>query len=201
MGASSLTVDVTPSINATWKLYSDSSYTTEITNKVMNLAIGPNTTYVKVTAQDVITTKMYTLTVIREVVSVEAENLITTTSSGDSHTKTTDVNCSGGFGDKLTSNGTNDYVQYTVPITQTGTYTVYVKIKKATAQGKFQLAIDGTNQGSAQDLYSATTTYTELNLGTKNFTTTGNKLFKFKVSGKNTSSTCYDLFIDATKLQ
>lgn len=197
----SITVNVTPSTGATWKLYSDASCTNEITNKVMNLSLGANTAYIKVTAEDTITTKIYMLTVTRAAFSVEVENLTTTTSTGDSHAKITDSNCSGGFGDKLTANATNDYVQYTVNVPTAGTYTVYVKVKKAVAQGKFQLAIDGTNQGTTQDLYSSSTQYVELNLGSKTFSTAGNKLFRFKVNNKNTSSTRYDLFIDAITLQ
>lgn len=197
----SIIVNVTTSCSAPWKLYSDAACTSEITNQMMNLSVGANTSYLKVTAQDGVTTKVYTLIVTRGVFSVEVENLPTTVSSGDSHAKITDAFCSGGFGDKLIANAKNDYVQYTVNVAQAGTYTVYVKVKKALAQGKFQLAIDGVNQGSLQDLYSTSTSYVEINLGSITFTTSGNKSFRFKVPSKNALSARYDLLIDAIKLQ
>lgn len=64
-GITSATVNVTVSPNATWKLYSDQSCQTEIANKVVSLNVGVNTAYVKVTAQDGSTSKIYTLAVTR----------------------------------------------------------------------------------------------------------------------------------------
>lgn len=60
----SLTIDATASENAVWKLYSDLECTDEITDKLMNLNVGANTAYIKVTAQDS-TTKTYTLAITR----------------------------------------------------------------------------------------------------------------------------------------
>ena len=63
-GTASLTVALTVSPGATWKLYSDAARTNEITSKGMNLAVGANTAYIRVTAQDG-STKDYTLTITR----------------------------------------------------------------------------------------------------------------------------------------
>ncbi|SBW00519.1 exported hypothetical protein [uncultured Eubacteriales bacterium] len=63
---SSLAVDVTVSDGATWKLYSDSNYTSELTDKTMTLNVGDNAVYVLVTAENGTTTQEYTLTVTRE---------------------------------------------------------------------------------------------------------------------------------------
>ncbi|MCT4606907.1 MAG: S-layer homology domain-containing protein [Marinisporobacter sp.] len=60
----SITVDVGVSDQAEWKLYSDKSCTQEM-NKTINLEVGNNTSYIKVTAEDGATTKVYTLTVVR----------------------------------------------------------------------------------------------------------------------------------------
>ncbi len=65
MSATSITVNVTPSINATWKLYSDLACITELTDNIMPINAGTNTSYIKVTAEDEITTKVYTLTVTK----------------------------------------------------------------------------------------------------------------------------------------
>jgi len=62
-GTTSLTVDVATSPGATWRLYSDFACTTEITDKVMNLAVGLNIKYIKVTSADGTIEKIYTLIV------------------------------------------------------------------------------------------------------------------------------------------
>ncbi|MCL2298705.1 MAG: cadherin-like beta sandwich domain-containing protein, partial [Firmicutes bacterium] len=62
----SLTVDPALSPGASWKLYSDAACTNEVTSKAMNLAVGANTAYIKVTAQNGADTKVYTLTVTRQ---------------------------------------------------------------------------------------------------------------------------------------
>jgi len=62
---SSQLIDVTVSDYATWKLYSDSACTTEITSKTMTLNVGANTAYIKVTAEDGTVTKTYTITITR----------------------------------------------------------------------------------------------------------------------------------------
>jgi hypothetical protein len=71
----SLTVALTVSTNASWKLYSDAACISEITNKTMALTTGANTAYVKVTAEDN-SEKVYTLTVTRaEPAPVEAADV------------------------------------------------------------------------------------------------------------------------------
>ncbi|MDD3269675.1 MAG: S-layer homology domain-containing protein, partial [Syntrophomonadaceae bacterium] len=64
-GTTTQQIDVTVSDNAAWKLYNDSPCTNEITDKTMNLAVGGNTAYLKVTAQDGATYKIYTVTITR----------------------------------------------------------------------------------------------------------------------------------------
>ncbi len=56
---------MTVSPNATWKLYSDQSCQTECSDKMMILNEGVNTAYIKVTAQDGKTEKIYTLAITR----------------------------------------------------------------------------------------------------------------------------------------
>jgi hypothetical protein len=60
-----LTVAVTVSDNATWALFSDAECTVEIVDKTMDLAVGDNTAYLKVTAEDEVTYNIYTLTIAR----------------------------------------------------------------------------------------------------------------------------------------
>ena len=58
-------VSVTTSPDASWKLYSDTACTNEITDTTMTLLVGENTAYIKVTAEDGTTAKIYTLVVTR----------------------------------------------------------------------------------------------------------------------------------------
>lgn len=110
-----------------------------------------------------------------------------------------DSNASNGFIERLEANGTNAYLIHTIPVANPGTYAVKVRVKKNAARGKFQLTIDGVNQGSEQDEYSTasgTAAYVVLDMGTKTFTTAGDKQFKFTVTGKNAGSTNYFLAFD-----
>lgn len=128
----------------------------------------------------------------------EAE-MIPTAAATDPVTLFYETPASDGVGEKLEATQTGDYITYNIPIQQTGTYSINVRVKKANLRGKFQLAIDGANQGAVQDLYSNVTgsaAYQVLALGTRTFTTTGTKQFKFTVTGKNASSTGYTLAFD-----
>jgi len=58
-------IAVTTSPAATWKLFSDAACTTEITSKTMTLAVGANTAYIQVTAEDGVTQKVYIITITR----------------------------------------------------------------------------------------------------------------------------------------
>lgn len=62
---SSQIIDVTVSADATWALYSDMACTSEITGKTMSLSVGTNTAYIKILAEDGITTQTYTVTITR----------------------------------------------------------------------------------------------------------------------------------------
>ena len=97
-----VTVNVTVSPDATWALYSNAACTVPITG-AWTLAVGANTAYIKVTAENG-TTKVYTLTVTRDAVvtytvSVSA-NLAAggsvsgggSVTSGSSHTVTATAN-------------------------------------------------------------------------------------------------------------
>jgi len=58
-------VDVRVSAGATWKLYYNAACNAEIEDNLIALSTGPNVAYIKVTAEDKVTTKIYTLTVTR----------------------------------------------------------------------------------------------------------------------------------------
>ena len=127
----------------------------------------------------------------------EIETLTDETSEGTDYTIfTDDPMTSGGAAGLLDSIKVGDYVSYTVPVSAIGTYDVKVGIKTNTDDGIFQLAIDGVNQGSPQDEYSSSVGYGVRDLGPVTFTSTGNKTFKFLVTGQNSDSSGYKLVLD-----
>jgi hypothetical protein len=60
-----LTVKVTVSDKASWKLYSDKACSKELKNQKLTLKAGANTVYLKTTAEDGKTSKIYTVTITR----------------------------------------------------------------------------------------------------------------------------------------
>lgn len=65
-GISNIVIDLEVSENAIWSLYSDQDCLQEISNKSMDLNVGENTSYIKVTAQDNVSTKIYKVIITRE---------------------------------------------------------------------------------------------------------------------------------------
>lgn len=131
--------------------------------------------------------------------SFEAESLPVSTSAGDAQANYADSSTSRLF-NSLNSNAVNDYVEYTVNVPESGTYTVYAANRTANNKGIYQLTIDGSNQGGTVDQYSSGVGFTESNLGTFTFGTAGHKTFRFTVVGKNSSSSGYTLGYDYIKL-
>ncbi len=85
-------------------------------------------------------------------------------------------------------------------------YDLRIGVKKTNGRGTFQCAIAPsltgayTNHGSAQDNYSASTTYTEVDIGNITFATGGTKYFQFTITGKNAASSGYNIGFDYVKL-
>jgi hyaluronate lyase len=130
----------------------------------------------------------------------EAENLTTIVSTSDTQADYSDSAASGGIYNSATLNAVNDYVEYTVNVAQTGTYSVYAMDRIAGNKGMYQLSIDGINQGTAIDQYASASGFRESNLGTVTINSTGNKQFRFKVTGSNTNSSGFLLAFDYIKL-
>ena len=128
----------------------------------------------------------------------EAEDLTKTAS--DTTNVVSDSTASGGSWVSLVANTTGDYIQFTVNVTQTGTYNVKYRYKAYNSRGKYQLSIGGTNQGSEVDQYASSATWREVDLGNVSFSSTGSKTFKFSVTGKNSSSSGYTGSVDYIKL-
>ncbi|MDB5055850.1 MAG: hypothetical protein JWM44_3900 [Bacilli bacterium] len=144
------------------------------------------------------TVNAMSLLVLTPVYHKEAEGLTISVSTNDSHQMLSDTSASAGYYDKFNGNAVGDYVQYSVNVTLTGTYGLYVRVKRTSDRGKFQLSIDGVNQGNEQDSYLSGYDYQEVYLGNKSFNTTGNKMFKFTITGS--SGIGYNLGVDYIRL-
>ncbi|MEO7167420.1 MAG: kelch repeat-containing protein [Chthoniobacterales bacterium] len=129
--------------------------------------------------------------------ALETETL-TVSGNSDPYTYFPDPELSGGEGTLLEATASGDFISFTIPIAVAGVYDVKVGIRTNTDEGKFKLFINGATkaQGDSQDEYSAAVGYKVLDLGTVRFTDTGDKSFKFKVTGKNSASSGYHLAFD-----
>ncbi|MBO9610274.1 MAG: discoidin domain-containing protein, partial [Paenibacillaceae bacterium] len=79
---SSLPIDATVSEHATWKLFMDAATSNENVSKVMNLQTGVNTAYIRVTAQDGVTSHVYSLEVTRPAASPGTKLVLANIASG-----------------------------------------------------------------------------------------------------------------------
>ncbi len=124
----------------------------------------------------------------------EVENL--TYSSGGANTVL------GGTGDRinLIADSVGDWVEFTLPNVAAGTYDIEVDIIKFLNAGQAQLTVDGTNQSTIKDWYTNSATTDPFDAGSITFATTGNKTFRFTVTGKNAASTGFKLGFDKITL-
>ncbi len=144
---------------------------------------------------------------LRDVLANQAETLaIVLSSAGDAAVTVSSSSFSAGSARQFQANAANDFITLATEVPYAGEYNVRVGVRKNTASGQFQLAITRApggafvNLGSAQDTYAASTSYNELNLGNFSFTGPGTNSFRFTVTGKNASSTDYDLTLDYLRL-
>ena len=105
-----------------------------------------------------------------------------------------------GTGTLLSATAVGNYVIYTVNISTAGTYDVKVGVKETFNRGIWQLSINGTNQGSAEDEYVPTGALAEFDLGAATISSSGPHSFKFLVVGKNAQSTGYRAAFEYIKL-
>ena len=66
--------------------------------------------------------------------------------------------------------------------------------------GTWQFYTAGINVGAQQDAYSSAFTFSEVDLGNVTYKTSGNKVFRFTVTGKNNASNGYGTAIDYVML-
>jgi hypothetical protein len=112
-------------------------------------------------------------------------------------------------GTNLLSTASGQYVVYRTPALFSGTYSVYARYKKAADAGQFALSKANTLTEAVSetgtyaligsvDSYASSDTWTDQLVGnaTFDFTSTGIRYLKLKVSGKNAASSNYRLYPD-----
>ena len=130
----------------------------------------------------------------------EAENLTATVSSGDRQQDMSDPLASGGQYHHGSFNAVNDAIQYSVGVSTPGTYNVRVRFAKDADLGTWQFYTAGLTVGAPQDAYGSAFTWAEVDLGQVTYSTSGTKVFKFTVTGKNSASSGYRTGIDYVML-
>jgi unsaturated rhamnogalacturonyl hydrolase len=130
----------------------------------------------------------------------EAEALPVTVSGGDGQVDVAHASASAGQYSKGNLNSIGDLIEYAPVISTPGTYRVTVRFAKGPGLGNWQFFSAGANVGSAQVGYSATFGFTEVDLGSVTYTTSGKKVFRFTVTGKASASSGFATAIDAVRL-
>ena len=130
----------------------------------------------------------------------EVEDLTATVSLGDSHQEVGDVWASGEKYIRGVFDAVNDYIQYSAWLPAPGTYNVKVRFGKGADLGRWQFYTAGINVGAQQGAYSSAFTFSEVNLGNVTYSTSGKKVFRFTVTGKNIASSGYATAIDYVML-
>ena len=137
----------------------------------------------------------------------EFEYLNVAATSGDAVSVFYEVGFSNSNCSVYQSNGIDDSVSYTIPNILPGTYHIKLGSKRTSTRGIFQTYLypqgnfaGGQNVGTPQDLYGASSSYEELDLGMVTITTGGDQIIQFKVTGKNAASSGYNMVFDYIRL-
>jgi hypothetical protein len=116
-----------------------------------------------------------------------------------------DSRFSNGEGDILDATEVGDYVTYLLPSLTAGNYDLRIGVKDFNPRGIWQNAIAAVNgafvnHGPAVDEYNVDEVFTEVDLGALTLGSSGDKWFKFTVTGKNSASSGYGICFDYIKL-
>lgn len=136
-------------------------------------------------------------------VTYQGESLTVAGTSGETVQTVAHSGASGGSYHLFNGDAAADFITYTVNVASAGTYLVETGITKASNRGTYQLKIDGTNRGSAQDYYgsngSSSPVYEVRALGTVTLAA-GNRAFRFECTGKNASASQFKQGLDFIRL-
>jgi predicted alpha-1,2-mannosidase len=132
---------------------------------------------------------------------MEAESLpVAAFTAGRVERVASDTGYSGGLGVILEGHAVGDFVTFTAAVPEARTYDLRVRIKRLNNRGIWQFDSNAVNHGPTVDGYAASAAFVEMDLGPVTFVSTGNKSFRFTVTGKNASSSDDWIAIDYIKL-
>ena len=126
----------------------------------------------------------------------QAESLATAVSPGDTQADFSNRFAHGGKANAAKLNGVGDFVQFTANVPD-GTYDLRVKVRTASDQATWQLLSNGVALGPEVDGYEPSGHFSEVDFGTVALTGAASRTYRFLVTGKNTSSSGYNISVDS----
>jgi len=107
---------------------------------------------------------------------------------------------SGGASVKLDAQALGEFIEFAVPVPETGEYELKLEYKSFPSRGVYQLSIDGAPQGELVDMYEAKDRYgRSASLGTK-LLDAGVRTVRFTLNGKNAASAGFSGHFDKLTL-
>ena len=118
---------------------------------------------------------------------------LTRSSSGQATAVTTDAAAPGGNWVKLSSTGTNQWIQFTTTSIPAGTYQLQLVYRSNATRAKHNVKVDSTTFGLTIDQYAATASYQTVTVGSITFATAGTHTIRLTTTAKNAASSGFDL--------
>jgi len=118
---------------------------------------------------------------------------LTRSSSGQATAVTTDAAAPGGNWVKLSSTGTNQWIQFTTTSIPAGTYQLQLVYRSNATRAKHNVKVDSTTFGLTIDQYAATAFYQTVTVGSITFATAGTHTIRLTTTAKNAASSGFDL--------
>ncbi len=93
----------------------------------------------------------------------------------------------------------NDFIEYTINVPSTSSYSVKIVSSDGPSRAKWQGSLDGTLLGTPHDAYNSTWQTTELDLGAKTLSA-GEHTLRFTIVGKNPNASGWNIGFDYFEL-
>ncbi len=130
----------------------------------------------------------------------QAENIPAASAQGRAITNENDTRVENATWVQLHATEAGDSIDFTVHVPAAGTYSVSTLYKTLNTRGIIQLYVDGEPVGAPVDMYSEQQLYIPFDWGRVTFTSPGNKIFTFAVTGSNPVSKGFSCSVDYIKL-
>jgi hypothetical protein len=125
----------------------------------------------------------------------EAENFFTTITNTGREIDVADSNLMGGYGTELEGAAVNSTISYSMYLPASGSQTLSIRAKTGPVFGTFAVHLNGVTLPGTFDTYAATTGYQTYTIATQDIPA-GTTTVDVIVTGKNSSSSSYNLIVD-----